>query len=223
MVMKTPDERAMEIPRKRVKREFRFLLITFKLARQYGLWGFGYDYKCWIFKEHVIPDWQRAIIEKWFTCPTLTREVKGILEYSKSTHIYVHIMCTCSNIKRISRSYLIYARCVRKGAIIGLPWPFWMSWNVFHFSHHPLKITGALKLVSKDDLLKWLDTLLSAVPTALLQPGIHLVLTSPLLTYSPLPTSSLHIERWTSAKQRCSAVSWNLATMVTCWSRWTRC
>ena len=46
MVMKTPDERAMEMPRKRVKREFRFLLITFKLARQYGLWGFGYDYKC---------------------------------------------------------------------------------------------------------------------------------------------------------------------------------
>ena len=141
-------------------------------------------------------------------------------------YIYIrihYILCTYSSINRISGSYLIYARGVRKGAIIGLPWPFWMSWNVFHFSHHPLKITGALKLVSKDDLFKWLDTLLSAVPTALLQPGIHSVLTSPLPTSSPLSTSSLQIERWTSAKQKCSAVNWNLATMVTCWSRWTRC
>ena len=31
----------------------------------------------------MIPDWQRAVIEKWFTCPTLTREVKGILVYHR--------------------------------------------------------------------------------------------------------------------------------------------
>ena len=74
-------------------------------------------------------------------------------------HIRIHyILCTCSSINRISGSYLIYARGVRKGAIIGLSWPFWTSWNVFHFSHHPLKITGAF---SKDDLLKWLDTAVS--------------------------------------------------------------